>query len=288
VEPMKYSGTITPEHVYRQQRIIQDWTYWHQAMDALTAQNTGTWSSTQSLIARGMTMRSHMMYIWVQCCCSPQQTAFDAFMPEFKTMVELGERVLFESDVLSSFQTEATVIPSLEFIAYKCRSPVLRRRALTCLRSAKWREGAFDSYQGYRRCHRIMEIEETGLWEHVAPAVPLGLSNEILPAESARVHTCTHSAWMSDSKRHHLRVVTIPNGNPEDAAVLDVSFPVCGELPSLESRNNMEAEGVVTSAWRDDIKRVLNGRPQIRIDKSAGNKQDLSADPPLDGHVGDI
>lgn len=147
---------------------------------------------------------------------SSSETAFDTFIPQFATIVELAREVVTADeaaalttarcppppsqcahyrwdDVTSvinggyaayhlkpSFTADLGIVPPLFMVATKCREPTLRRQAISLLRSSARREGMWDSELVARIGTWIMELEESS-----SPSDHLGQPTTI--PEEARV-----------------------------------------------------------------------------------------------------
>lgn len=119
------------------------------------------------------------------------EVKFDAFLPQFKTVVELGweavqadekraatdhcrspsscphRHTTTEKDgkvsvghVKPSFSADLGIVPPLYVVATKCRDPRIRRQAVQLLRSSARREGMWDSELAANIGQWVMEIEE--------------------------------------------------------------------------------------------------------------------------------
>lgn len=142
---------------------------------------------------------------------SDSEQHFDAFQPQFKTIVDLGLEVVGDEErraaekrcpnprtchhhdsqepdifggqtymanhIKPSFSADLGIVPPLYVVATKCRSPLLRRQAIQLLRSSSRREGMWDSELTARIGMWIMNIEEED--DH-APVMTPGRS----PADS--------------------------------------------------------------------------------------------------------
>lgn len=130
---------------------------------------------------------------------SSSESAFDAYIPQFATVVELAREVVANDEtqaataagctlasqhgqpcqhqrwddvpsvtaggyvayhVKPSFTADLGIIPPLFLVATKCREPVVRRQAIQLLRSSARREGMWDSELVARIGQWIMELEE--------------------------------------------------------------------------------------------------------------------------------
>ena len=52
------------------------------------------------------------------------------------------------------------MVPILYLLASKCRHPIIRRKAISLLRSGAWREGCWDGHAIARLAEEIVRIEE--------------------------------------------------------------------------------------------------------------------------------
>ena len=110
---------------------------------------------------------------------------FDAFIPQFKQMVDLGWEVvsaealqhgsrsnihgsihagqLKTPRIKPSFSADLGIVPPLFVVVTKCREPRIRRNAIGLLRSTARREGMYDSELVAIIGEWIMGIEEGGM-----------------------------------------------------------------------------------------------------------------------------
>lgn len=131
---------------------------------------------------------------------------FDAFMPHFKMIVDLGREVVgAEQSKLAregsplgpghqryhnvsrapfvassqdsarlkpSFAADLGIVPPLYVVATKCRDPWLRRQAIQLLKSSARREGMWDSELTSNIAIWVMQLEEQGVPGGGGPTVP--------------------------------------------------------------------------------------------------------------------
>jgi hypothetical protein len=106
---------------------------------------------------------------------SNDRSCWDIFVPQFKEMVLLGEKILSSTSPgngngngnggqTTSFCLDMGVIPPLHDVAKQCRDPIIRRKAVSLLRSTSRQEGIWNSLLIAKAAERIMEIEES-VWE---------------------------------------------------------------------------------------------------------------------------
>jgi len=101
-----------------------------------------------------------------------QQSDPDKFLPQFKQLIALGEKVIsstFPSDdhggQITSFCLDMGIIIPLYYVASECPDSTVRRKAITLLRSTSRQEGLLNSLLAAKAAERIMEIEESLLGE---------------------------------------------------------------------------------------------------------------------------
>ncbi|KFH47643.1 hypothetical protein ACRE_014590 [Hapsidospora chrysogenum ATCC 11550] len=160
------------------------------------------------------TLKMSQVNSWVllRCIFNSTESYFDAFIPQFRTIVDLGHEIVAHDerraaaircprpdlcphrswddppDVTSggfaayhikpSFSADLGIVPPLFVVATKCREPYLRRRAIQLLRSSARREGMWDSELAARIGEWIMELEESDTdggssYEGTPPPVPI-------------------------------------------------------------------------------------------------------------------
>jgi hypothetical protein len=106
--------------------------------------------------------------------CAENEMIYDSYTSYHTAMVNLCEAQLTTSPSPSfNTSTETTSPPKFSFdigviiylwsIGHKCRSPLLRRRAISLLLSHPRREGLWDSVFAARICQSVVEFEEEAL-----------------------------------------------------------------------------------------------------------------------------
>lgn len=152
---------------------------------------------------------------------SSTEAAFDAFVPQFATIVELAREVVASDEAAAiaasrcpppppqncahhrwddppsvinggyaayhlkpSFTADLGIVPPLFMVATKCREPTLRRQAISLLRSSARREGMWDSELVARIGQWIMELEES-----TSPSGHLGQPAAVPEERRVMIHT---------------------------------------------------------------------------------------------------
>ncbi|KAI9149197.1 mercuric reductase [Paramyrothecium foliicola] len=135
-----------------------------------------------------------MVYVLFLTLFYDTEEHFDAFMPYFKIIVDMGLELVREEELRAttvhcshtgpcqhrqsahwgslgspdflafhikpSFAADMGIVPPLFLVATKCRDPVLRRQAIQLLRSSARREGMWDSSMIAKIAEWIMILEE--------------------------------------------------------------------------------------------------------------------------------
>lgn len=183
IKEMEGKEWVAPSDlIIQQERHQTDLLRWHSAF-------SNTTSSPDKTELRSVLLIAYTQYfIWLSVCLSTFETAYDGFLPYFETIVQHSERVIErrKSNGRSVFLFESRVIPSLYFVAIKCRDSWLRRRALSLLRSGPQMENLWKAEPMALVAERSIDVEEIG-WsdgkrDQIQPS-----KGEKLPPECDRV-----------------------------------------------------------------------------------------------------
>lgn len=148
---------------------------------------------------------AHIIFLMLFC---DNELQFDAFMPHFKLIVDLGWEVVGADEMRyamgccspeclpqypafakatlppgtyrpgglkPSFSADLGIVAPLYVVATKCREPFLRRQAIQLLKSSARREGMWDSGLASNIATWVMQIEEQGVEGGGGAAVPAAL-----------------------------------------------------------------------------------------------------------------
>lgn len=208
----KYVG-IGPEAVAEQARLLGLMDDWRLSFEHLrhNERTTATGQLTNGynvMLACTMSVR-----VWLEACLSPHETVWDNYKSQFEEMIELAEPVLYDNlrfpdESSKSFSFELGIIPPLQFVAWKCRWPTIRRKALQLLRNAPRRECVFDSSYSYALYERVRILEESALNlnDGQAPA------DDQLPPEDARIHVIDLPPLAPTMNGRAVNFLTRPSG----------------------------------------------------------------------------
>ncbi|TVY25839.1 putative transcriptional regulatory protein [Lachnellula hyalina] len=95
----------------------------------------------------------------------------DSFLPRFQQMILLGEKVISsalpssDNRTTNSFCLDMGILIPLYTVASQCQDPIIRRKAITLLRSTSRQEGLWNSLLVAKAAERVVEIEESALDE---------------------------------------------------------------------------------------------------------------------------
>ncbi|KAF2152229.1 hypothetical protein K461DRAFT_268211 [Myriangium duriaei CBS 260.36] len=116
--------------------------------------------------ARLLRIHHAATFVYLSTCLDTYEQYYEAFMPEFTTIVRLATEIidssLQESATESlSFSLEAVFILPLYLTALKCRDKVIRHKAIHLLEAQSGLEGLCVSKIHARVARRVVEIEES-------------------------------------------------------------------------------------------------------------------------------
>lgn len=115
------------------------------------------------------------------------QMLWDAYLPVYKNIIALAEKVAALNEKSSGadknryFTLDFGMISPLYNVARLCRDPVLRRNAISLLRTRPMREGLWDSLLAARVAESQMEFEEAAV-PSVREASDIPLAARVLSA----------------------------------------------------------------------------------------------------------
>jgi hypothetical protein len=168
VRKLFYSPEIpfTAEELLQNELLLSCQSSWYSALQRY--RNEHQLSGADELVVSAMLMHHHITNIWTNCCSNIDETLFDDHLESFKTILHHAELVLNSMDLnaaqpAAKFTFEISVIPSLYFVATRCRCPTTRRKAVALLARNPPREGLWDAEQHFTVARRAIELEEQEL-----------------------------------------------------------------------------------------------------------------------------
>jgi hypothetical protein len=255
----KYVG-IEPEAVAEQVRLLRLMDDWHLNLEDLM-HNERT-KPVQHLangfnVVLGSTMS---VRVWLEACLSPQETIWDNYKSQFEEMVALAEPIVhdnlrFPDEFSKSFSFELGIIPTLQFVAWKCRWPKIRRKALQLLLNAPRRECVFDSSYAYALYERVRVLEESALnlAKGQEPA------DDQLPPEEARIHVIDLPPLAPTMEGRAVNFLTRPNGAEHGWSIRSEILQVVGIAPLGPNEEKLGQDHIETSTtglWSPNISKA--------------------------------
>ncbi|BCR95142.1 Zn(II)2Cys6 transcription factor domain-containing protein [Aspergillus luchuensis] len=140
------------------------------------------------------------------------ESGWDDFRAVYEDIVSIAERLLSDSDhypddVSKTISLDVQLLYPLQAVAWKCRWPDLRRRALGLLQRIPKQELIFYTPNYHAVCTRIMELEEGAIYK------------EMLPPDHARIYTFVISptpATTADHPVYSITFTTFPQGRSSE------------------------------------------------------------------------
>lgn len=255
----KYVG-IEPGAVAEQTRLLGLMDDWHLSLEHLM-HNEGAVEPGQLMNGYNVVLSSTIsVRVWLEACLSPNETDWDNYKSKFEEMVQLAEPVIYDSlrfpdQPSKSFSFELGIIPTLQFVAWKCRWPKIRRKALFLLRNAPKRECVFDSSYAHALYERVRVLEESSLnlSEGQVPA------DDQLPPEHARIHVIDLPPLETTLHGRPVNFLSRPGGVEQGWSVRseclqlnDVENPAHSE----EGKPHDHVETSTTGLWSPNISKA--------------------------------
>ncbi|OCL12578.1 hypothetical protein AOQ84DRAFT_269445, partial [Glonium stellatum] len=152
------------------EQLLADLAQWSAAFEPFLNDMISTSAGEQTQAMQLLQIQQLAGHIHLSVTVWDEQMSYDKFLPLFQKIVSLAEVLLSPSDVSSKpdkrkikkFLYEHGVIPSLYLAGYKCRDPVVRRKAQRLLASARRKEGVWESDVMAKVVEQIIAIEEGG------------------------------------------------------------------------------------------------------------------------------
>ena len=223
----KYKSIIEDATIDEQEKLIVRLRSWSAAFTTLTRGKVVQWNSQERYGADILKIQYTTMLIMLSTCLSVEEAAFDCYIPEFEYIVRLAgpmaggtpEGTPSSSTLqISSFSFEMGILPPLYYVAIKCRSPPLRRHALSLLSKMSRRESLWDARRLSKIAERVIAVEEAMLDERSG-----------FPKEGARIHAVDGDT-PGNPGQHLILLKSLPNGLAGEWHTKEeyVDFASCG------------------------------------------------------------
>jgi hypothetical protein len=208
----KYKSDISTNLIVEQTRLQGLFSKWQANYLQLLEKQATTQTEHDKLGANLIHAISITLKLWLAAALAPNETAWDQYKEDYEKIVSLSRTLVPEVDSSSKhskhFSFEMGIIAPLHFVAWKCRWPHVRRKALALLKASPRRECLFESYDSCAVFTRVMLVEEEclGLPGHEVPA-----ENE-LPTEESRIHQVDIAAAAPTSEGNPINFLSKPFG----------------------------------------------------------------------------
>jgi hypothetical protein len=155
----KRNSAIGTDDIAEEIRIIGLLEQWKILFEAFADQEQHAWSNVEVRAAN--ILRTNFLAIRVRIAVALEmyETAWDKHESYYEEIVRLAEKVL-SGEPSGYFSFEVGIISPLHFVAFRCRWPTIRRKALSLLYLHPRREGLYDSRRLYNIFKRVMLVEE--------------------------------------------------------------------------------------------------------------------------------
>lgn len=178
---------IPTAYIARVQRAVA---HWGTNLESLVERYQGRWTEEEKKEIQSLRLAWLTIKIGVHAGVSTED-AWDAHLSDFEEVIRITESLIPTGNMTKdpksiprAFSYETSLIDPLTIVAFKCRWPHVRRKALHLLLRVPRREYFFDAVHAHAVLSRIMEIEEASL--HLPPGVIL--PEDALPPTSARIY----------------------------------------------------------------------------------------------------
>ncbi|OJJ51798.1 hypothetical protein ASPZODRAFT_468409 [Penicilliopsis zonata CBS 506.65] len=158
---------LSPELIDRQKILSASLQSWHKAFTDLAGRKRDILSlSPSSMVSTSALLLAYyeMLVVSLATCVSPLQTATDAYIPRFQTIVDQCRIALDASmrpdGTQPPLSLDVGVSLPLWFTSLRCREPQIRRAALALLRRAPLVQGFYQCIPAASLGERIMALEE--------------------------------------------------------------------------------------------------------------------------------
>lgn len=237
-----------PDHSARKRRLIKDFHRWHEAFQKMMTKSPKTTNILDPRAPLALLIEYHVSYFWLCNCDARYETDYDRHMPDYLKIVECAEKIIelsriFDNSPIGSpspslssssstttpppmtgtslplrrrFTMEAPVTPPLYWTAYKCRDPLLRRRAIQAILDFPDCQGGWENRRHAASAMRIMEVEEGPVWH-------LPIEERFVKNEWRVVEPLQCSANVKDGEGVQLVLLMKPFG-PEGEVVERMEF----------------------------------------------------------------
>ena len=189
---------------------------WKASFQDLLQRCEPTWSSEEKAAANVIRIMQYGSEVGLAAYLMSSECEWDSRREDFEEILRVTEALIADSssnptELSMGLTLESGLIYPMHALAWKCRYPSIRRRALDLLLRSPRREWLLDAQQYHSIFSRIMVIEEEslGLQSGTTP------DDNMLPPDHVRVHdfVCIPQPGTSgDCSRYKVTFMTKPEG----------------------------------------------------------------------------
>ena len=141
---------------------------WSRASALVFGQVEAVGGKEQKVIKALLNIHANLSHIEGAGVFMAKDTEYDAFLPEFTTIVELSEEIYpyMSRDSNSVFRFFLGIVNPLSAVGFRCRNAHIRGRAIKLLQRGPYREGIWDALGVGKLADWIRGVEEEGMDEN--------------------------------------------------------------------------------------------------------------------------
>ena len=203
----KYTTFPDDATIDEQEQLLTRLHSWSVAFATWTGKSAVQWNPHDRQAADLLRIQYTTVLLMLSTSLSVEEAAFDRYIPEFEYIVKLSRPMAGNNPEgttsvfrVSDFSFEIGGLPPLYYVAIKCRSPPIRRHALSLLSNMSRRESLWDARRLSKIAARVIEVEEMFLDERSG-----------FPKEEGRIHAVGNVAPNGPGP-HIIPLISFPNG----------------------------------------------------------------------------
>jgi hypothetical protein len=162
---------ISGDHDIQRQTFIARLIQWNTALQGMLQQYEHNFSAVEDQASKILQVQQYSALLVLAVVDFRDDMIWDLYTADFEAMTNLASDVAASSTAsfsmnnktVPNFSLDSGIVGPLFQVAYRCRSPALRRRAIAVLGASPRQEGVWDGVLVARVCERIVDIEEEGL-----------------------------------------------------------------------------------------------------------------------------
>jgi hypothetical protein len=173
------NGSISLAGRTLQIHLLSEYSIWKNSM-ANFVKACNIFTKEDNRFEKSLRLQHTASFIWLARCTELEESGFDAYLPEFASIVKWSRALIAPSPEthesclhtklaaltvtnVPRFSLNMGYIPPLYLVAIKCRDPITRREAISILEETNGREGLWDARLHAKVARRWMEVEESSV-----------------------------------------------------------------------------------------------------------------------------